>query len=257
MTDERHILSLDWRKLFGNKVSEEEIQAVGQWVDRDPDMRRTLHSFVAHLKQDRHGLLEAIALAEKEQREQLERRYKNAPTSSDGIAEHDLSIGYWTAQHNTEGMNTCGFASGVNALRSLMYGQYTEQSLIDALGGNSFARQNSGEGATTEEIAEAIRKQNPKISVTQTTSVSELLHAVEHEKAAAIVPLGIGHVGTIPSRTRVFREAGVLKIPTVDSIGPRVVNQPVIDIIRSDITFARGLKQTILSSALIVRTRTK
>ncbi len=250
-----HMLSLDLKRLLNKGVSEEDILITADWVARDPQMQSALNSFVAYLKMDKYTLLKSIALAEREQRGVIEKWYKDASLVSDGTAQHGLDTGLWTAQSNNEGMNTCLFAAGVNALRSLGLDQYTEQSLLDPLGGDSFARANAGQGATSEEIITALRKQHAPISITQSTSLSEILRAVSYENAAAIVPLGIGHVGTLPKGSKVFRENGMLKIPMVDTVGPAIINQEITNLLQSDITFARAIKEPRYSSGIIIRRR--
>ncbi len=137
-------------------------------------------------------------------------------------------IGYVRRQSNSYGMNTCVFASVDNVARAILGNSYdptkhSEKTLVDALGGQEYARQNPGGFRIPDDVARLENQLRNDFTVKRSNSLNEILQAVERG-AGVVLPIWeanrpgeAGHFGAIlPGQRLRRREDGVLEIQIIN-----------------------------------------
>lgn len=154
-----------------------------------------------------------------------------------------LVAGSWFMQRNAYGMNTCQFASAINALRFL--GAYnpqihTEEAFINALGGRRYAI-NQQSGAETWDIERVLPSLAPAVKFRRSNSVSEMIKAAA-DGAAVMFPYSNDHEALIPPGFNLRRDVnGGLEVQVANSLSFYPEYLSTDRLIKSEITTAIDL----------------
>ncbi len=227
-------------------ISQQDLEETKGWADRNQLGYIVLEN--ARTQGNEEQLLRGITARVRREEQVINERYQIvAPLSDAGQRGVD-----WELQSNP-GMFTCQLTSAANGLRALgIYdsNRHRDQDFIKSLGGEDYVRTHR-EGASQTDISRALQNLAPETTSRYSNSFNEIIRAVENG-AAAIVPLGPGHVGTIMPGNRVTRSAnGTLQVQVLDPLrGP--IQIPVDNLIKSDITVAISPNQ---SPAIVIERR--
>lgn len=106
-------------------------------------------------------------------------------------------------------------------------------------------------GVTAKEALEELHRFAPHLTSYKITSVSKMLEEIE-KGSSAIIPIGSENVGTIPAKSRVFRENGELAIHVVDAGSGEIKTVRIEDLINSMMTITEGLDDPNHSPAILI-----
>ncbi len=151
-----------------------------------------------------------------------------------------LTSGSWFKQRNAYGMNTCQFASAINALRFLgVYNPqvHSEEGFIEALGGRGFAV-NYQNGAETWDVEKVLPTLAPTVRFRRSNSVTEMLKA-SAAGGAVMFPYDNGHEALIPPGFQLRKTlGGILQVQVANPLNAYPEFLPVERLIKSEISTA-------------------